>query len=77
MKTRKSIHTVYVDPLLNQCKLNGNGIQCQDDARKSLEEQHADRLKLRVHDLISEVHRMLQRVDADLGNYFVPKHNAN
>lgn len=50
--------------------LNGNVTQCQDDAVKSLEEQHADRPKLRAQDLISEVHRLLQRVDADLGGYF-------
>jgi len=45
-------------------------ITAQDDARKSLEEQHADRLKLRAHDLISKVHRLLRRVDADQGSYF-------
>jgi hypothetical protein len=70
MKTRKSIHTVFEDTPLDQWTLNGNGIQCQDDARKSLEEQHADRLKLRAYHLISEVHRLLQPVDADLGSCF-------
>jgi|GEM_PF-6824484 len=44
MKTNKSIHTVYDDTPFDQWTLNGNGTQCQDDARKSLEEQHADRL---------------------------------
>jgi hypothetical protein len=73
MKTEKSIHTVCEDTLLDQWTLNGNRTQCQDDARKSLEEQHADRLKLRAHDLINEVHRLLQRVDANLGGYFDTK----
>ena len=66
MKTGKSIHTVYEDTPLDQWTLNGKGTQCQDDARESLEEQHADRLKLRAYHLISEVHRLLQQVDADL-----------
>ena len=71
MKTRKSIHRVYQETPLDRWTLNGT--QRQDDARKSLEEQDADRLKLRAHDLISEVHRLLQRVDADRGNYFDTK----
>src|SRR5271170_3325774 len=70
MKTKKSIQTVYEDTPFDQWTLNGNGAQCQDDAPKSLEEQHADPLKLRAHDLISEVHRLLPRIDADLGSYF-------
>jgi hypothetical protein len=42
----------------------------QADAVKSLKEQYAGRLKLRAHDLISEAHGLLQRVDAGPGNYF-------
>ena len=42
----------------------------QADAVKSLKEQYAGRLKLRAHDLVSEVHGLLQRVDAGPGNYF-------
>jgi hypothetical protein len=49
---------------------DGNVIQCQDDTRKSFAEEQGDRLKLRAHDLISEVHRLLQGADADLGSYF-------
>ena len=48
MKTNKSIHTVYDDTPFDQWPLNGNGTQCQDDARKSLEEQHADRPRVNV-----------------------------
>ena len=68
MKTRKSIHRVYQEAPLDRWTLNGT--RRQDDARKSPEEQDADRLKLRTHGLISEVHRLLQRVDADRGSYF-------
>jgi hypothetical protein len=73
MKTEKSIHTVYEDTPLDQWTLNGNRTRCQEDACKSLAERDADQLKLRAHDLISEVHRLLQRVDANLGNYFDTK----
>ena len=48
MKTRKSIYTVYDDTPFDQWTLNGNGTQCQDVARKFLEEQHADRLRVNV-----------------------------
>jgi hypothetical protein len=70
MKTRKSIHAVYEDSPLGQRALSGNGTQCQDDARKSLEEQHPDRMKLRAHHLISEAHKLLQRLHAERGSYF-------
>jgi len=66
MKTIKSVHPLYGEPPFDQWALDGSGTQCQDDARKSLAEQQAGQLKLRTHHLISEVHRLLQGVDADL-----------
>jgi hypothetical protein len=65
MKTPKSIHPVYEDSPFDQWALDGNDTQCQDIARKSLAEQQAGQLKLRTHHLISEVHRLLQGVDAN------------
>src|ERR1700677_2138566 len=67
MKTTKSMHTVYQDAPLGRRTLNGT--QCQDDAGKSLEAQYANRPKLSAHHLISEVHRLLQRGDANGSSY--------
>jgi hypothetical protein len=68
MKTEKSIPAVYEDSPLDQRALNGT--QCQDNARTTRGEQHADPLKLRAHHLVSEVHRLLQRGATKQASYF-------
>jgi len=62
--------TVYKNAASDQPALNGNGTRGEKAAFKYLEEQYAFRSKLSAHDVIRQVHRLLQRVDPGLDSYF-------